>query len=204
MGVESLEDQMVAAVRKNNPFAVSREAIQLLRRHKIISLVNIIYGLEDETAGALARKFRKILTLDPDILNAVYLTPHFWTKDGRATDPAEVIQPDLARWTYRNQVIAAPRLSPEALFLGVKMTEGLFHLRPWALKRLLWGNGRRVRRILRASLTVGIRVVLAEIAEFLFQTRFAPRGSLQQLPGVTTGPHAINQFIPHPEVVVKL
>ncbi|MCI0649608.1 MAG: B12-binding domain-containing radical SAM protein [Chloroflexi bacterium] len=197
MGVESLEDEVVAAVRKNNPFAVSREAMRRLRQHKIISLVNIIYGLEDETAGTLARKFRKILALDPDILNAVYLTPHFWTKDGRSTDPAEVIQLDLTRWTYRNQVIAAPRLSPGVLFLGVKTTEALFHLRPWALIRLFWGSDRRVRRILRASLTVGIRVVLAEIAEFLFQTRFAPRGSLQQLPGVAAGLQAAGQSIHH-------
>jgi anaerobic magnesium-protoporphyrin IX monomethyl ester cyclase len=182
MGVESLEDEVVSAVRKNNPFAVSCEAVRLLREHQIISLVNIIYGLEDETAGTLARKFRKILVLNPDILNAVYLTPHFWTKDGRATDPAALIQPELFHWTYRNQVIAAPHLSPAALFGGVKATEALFHLRPQAIRRLFWGNDRRVRGILRASLAVGVRVVLAEMVEFLFQTRFVPQGTLERLP----------------------
>lgn len=166
MGVESLEDAVVAAVRKDNPYAVSRQAVRLLRQHKIISLVNIIYGLEDETAATLRAKRRKLAALDPDILNAVYITPHHWTADGKNADPALVIQPDQALWTYRNQVLAAPALSPSQLFWGVKRTEALFHLRLRALRRLVAGGDRRVRRILRSSLAVGARVVLAEIAEF--------------------------------------
>ncbi len=136
MGVESLEDGVVESIRKNNPFAVSRRAVRLLRAHKIISLVNIIYGLEDESVRTVATKFRKMFELDADILNAVYLTPHFWTAAGRDTDPGAVIQLDQARWTYRNQVIATPHLSPAALFWSVKVTEALFHLRPRALARL--------------------------------------------------------------------
>ena len=183
MGVETLNDAVATAIRKNNPFAVSREAVRLLRQHKIISLTNIIYGLEDETVGTLLTKFRQLCQLDSDILNAVYLTPHFWTADGRATDPHDIIQTDMSRWTYRNQVIAIPRLAPWLLFAGVKLTEGLFHLRPRALKRLFWGSDRRVRRILRSSLAVGVRVVLAEVAQFLFATEFSPRGALDRIPG---------------------
>jgi hypothetical protein len=40
-----------------------------------------------------------------------------------------------------------------------------------------------VRRIRRASLAVGIRVVLAELGEFLFDTTFSPRGTLDRIPG---------------------
>jgi anaerobic magnesium-protoporphyrin IX monomethyl ester cyclase len=183
MGVESLDDAVVAAVRKNNSFGISRNAVRLLRKHNIISLVNIIYGLEDERWGTLLAKFKKLLILNPDILNAVYLTPHFWTAAGKATDARAIIQPDLARWTYRNQVIAAPHLTPAELFLGVKLTEALFHLRPQALARLVAGGDQRTRRILRASLVVGAKVIAAESAEFLWATQFAARGNLQQLPG---------------------
>ncbi len=35
MGVESLEDEVVTSVRKNNPYHVSRRAVQLLRQNKI-------------------------------------------------------------------------------------------------------------------------------------------------------------------------
>ena len=183
MGVESLEDEVIDQIRKNNPYKISHEAVHLLKQHHIISLVNIIYGLESETLFTLKQKFTKLLELDADILNAVYLTPHFWTKDGRQTDPHQIIQTDMSKWTYRNQVIATPALSPIGLFLGVKLTEALFHLRPVSLKRLFWGSDRRVRRILRASMWVGIRVVLAEIAEFAFATRFSAYGTMHKLPG---------------------
>jgi anaerobic magnesium-protoporphyrin IX monomethyl ester cyclase len=170
--VESLEDGVVAAVRKNNSYAISKQAVTLLRRHRIISLVNIIYGLEDESFARVRHKFRRLLELDPDILNAVYLTPHFWMPAGRDADPCTIIQSDQRLWTYRNQVIATPHLSPWQLSWSVKITEGLFHLRPRAILRLFRGGDWKVRRILRASLLVGIRVVLVEIAEFHFRTRF--------------------------------
>ena len=61
MGVETLNDAVATAIRKNNPFAVSREAVRLLRQHKIISLTNIIYGLEDETVGHTAHQVSPVV-----------------------------------------------------------------------------------------------------------------------------------------------
>jgi anaerobic magnesium-protoporphyrin IX monomethyl ester cyclase len=115
----------------------------------------------------------------------MYLTPHFWTAQGKATDPYQVIQTDQDKWSYRNQVLATRYLKPLELFLGVKLTEVLFHLRPKALKRLVIGNDTRYLQIMRHSMWVGIRVVLAEIFEFFFQTKFSPRGNMNVLHGVS-------------------
>jgi anaerobic magnesium-protoporphyrin IX monomethyl ester cyclase len=93
MGVEALDDEVVRSVRKNNPYEISRAAVAALRRNGIISLVNIIYGLEDETARTMLAKLRGVFRLDPDVLNAVYLTPHFWTEQGRGVDAGDVVQP---------------------------------------------------------------------------------------------------------------
>src|SRR5262249_7440786 len=158
----------------------------LLRRYGIVSLVNIIYGLEDECFATVRRTLRRLLELDADVLNAVYLTPHSWTPAGRAARAAQVIQPDQARFTYRNQVLATPRLSPWQLFLSVKVTEALFHLRPRSLVRLFAGTDRRFRQVFRSYLTAGFRVVLGEVGEFLFQTRFVRQGSLSHIPGYPT------------------
>jgi anaerobic magnesium-protoporphyrin IX monomethyl ester cyclase len=191
-GVEALEDNLIQNIRKNNPFSVSREAVRVLRENRILSLVNIIYGLQQESWTTILRRFRKLLELDADIVNAEYLTPHFWTADGRATRPEEIIQTDLAKWTYRNQVIATPSLSPLALFLGVKLTEALFHLRPRGLWRLVRGMDRVYLGILRQSFVIGIRVFLAEIHEFFWQTKFSKRGSLERIPGSETSLPVIN------------
>jgi anaerobic magnesium-protoporphyrin IX monomethyl ester cyclase len=185
MGIESLNDQVIASVRKNNPYAISKEAVRLLRQNNIISLMNIIYGLEEESWGTVLDKFKGMLEMDGDILNAMYLTPHFWTAQGRGTDPLTIIQTDLAKWTYRNQVIANPRLKPIELFLSVKLTEAAFHLRPKALLRLLIGKDKRYLKIMRRSILAGLRVVLAEIFEFTWETKFSPQGSLKYLPDST-------------------
>jgi anaerobic magnesium-protoporphyrin IX monomethyl ester cyclase len=183
MGVESLDDAVIGGIRKNNPYEISKEAVRALRRHGIVSLVNIMYGLEEECVATLLRTFRRLLELDADVLNAVYITPHFWTPAGRAACPEQAIQADQSLYTYRNQVLHAPRLAPWQLFLGVKMTEALYHLRPRALLRPLFDADRRFRRIMRSYLAAGARVVLAELAEFLCRTRFEPPGSLASIPG---------------------
>jgi anaerobic magnesium-protoporphyrin IX monomethyl ester cyclase len=191
MGIETLNDDVVTSIRKNNPFEISKEAVRLLRESHIISLTNIIYGLEEESWKTIFEKFKGLLKLDSDILNAMYLTPHFWTAQGKSTDPYQVIQPDLNKWSYRNQVLATPALKPFELFLGVKLTEILFHLRPKALKRLLIGNDKRYLQIMRYSMWVGIKVILAEIFEFFFQTRFSSQGSVKSLIGTTPSPMTV-------------
>ena len=94
----------------------------------------------------------------------------------------------MDKWSYRNQVLATRNLPPIGLLAGVKLTETLFHIRPAALRRLLFGEDRRYLQIMRHSMWVGIKVILAEIFEFFFDTNFAPRGSLRALYGVTSTP----------------
>jgi len=183
MGIESLDDPTVASVGKNNPFEVSRRAVALLRENRIVSFANIIYGLEDETPATLRRTYRRLLELDPDFLNACYLTPHSWTPAGRAADPGTVIEEDLSRYTYRNQVIDTPRLEPWKLFAAVKLSEALYHLRPRSLARLLAGGDRFFRRVSRSLLAAGVRTCAAETAEFLFRTRLVRTGALSRVPG---------------------
>jgi len=186
MGVESLKDEVIVNIRKNNPFAVSKEAVRLLRQYNILSLTNIIYGLEDESWKTIREKFVNLLEMDSDILNACYIMPHFWTSQGRAVKSDNIIQSDLSKWSYRNQIIATPYLKPFELFLGVKLTEALYHLRPKALKRILFSNDKNFRKIFHSSIWAGIRVILAEIFEFFFETKFSPQGSVKKLPGLET------------------
>ena len=188
MGVESLKDSVITDIRKNNPFEISKEAVRLLRENDIVSLTNIIYGLEEESWKTIFEKFQGLLEMDSDILNAMYLTPHFWTAQGKATEPYAIIQTDQDKWSYRNQVLATRHLPPVGLFLSVKLTEIFFHLRPRALRRLLFAKDKRYLQIMRHSMWVGIKVILAEIVEFFFQTKFSPQGSMTALYEVSTDP----------------
>jgi anaerobic magnesium-protoporphyrin IX monomethyl ester cyclase len=184
MGIETLKDDVVTNIRKNNPFEISKQAVRLLRENNIVSPTNIIYGLEEESWKTIFEKFKGLLELDSDILNAMYLTPHFWTAQGKATQAYDVIQIDQDKWSYRNQVLATRHLPPLGLFLGVKLTEIFFHLRPKALRRLFFASDERYLQIMRHSMWVGIKVVLAEIFEFFFETKFSPQGSMSVLHGM--------------------
>jgi anaerobic magnesium-protoporphyrin IX monomethyl ester cyclase len=186
MGVESMKDSVITNIRKNNPFEISKEAVRLLRQNNILSLTNIIYGLEQESWKTIREKFKNLLEMDSDILNACYIMPHFWTAQGKSVKPYDVIQSDLDKWSYRNQVVATPYLRPFELFLGVKLTEALYHLRPKALRRIFFCKDIRYRRIMRSSMWAGIRVIVIEIYEFLFKTKFISRGSLAKMPGLET------------------
>ncbi|HAV76591.1 MAG TPA: hypothetical protein DCX53_04475, partial [Anaerolineae bacterium] len=97
--------------------------------------------------------------------------------------PSEIIQSDLDKWSYRNQVVATPYLTPFELFLGVKLTEALHHLRPKAWKRIIFAKDKRYRQIMIFSMWAGIKVVIAEVIEYAFRTDFVQRGSLKHLPG---------------------
>jgi anaerobic magnesium-protoporphyrin IX monomethyl ester cyclase len=183
MGVESLKDSVIEGIRKNNPFTISKQAVRLLRENHILSLTNIIYGLEEESWGTIFEKFRNLLVMDSDILNAVYLMPHFWTIDGKRTDTSKIIQKDLSKWSYRNQVLAVEKMSPLALFLGIKLTEALFHLRPRSIRRMIFPGETNYGRIYRRSITAGLGVFLAEIFEFILDVRFSRLGATQKIPG---------------------
>ncbi|HVR83889.1 MAG TPA: radical SAM protein [Planctomycetota bacterium] len=182
LGIETLDDPTIEKIGKNNPRGVSRAACRLLRQNQIVSFVNVIYGLQDETPATLRETFRGLLEIDPDIVNACYLTPHSWTPAGRRTRPDQIVQPDLERFTYRNPVVHTPGLSTRELFLGVKLTEALFHLRPRGVARL-WTSRDRFRRIFRSFMGSGFRVFLAEIGEFLFGTEWVSPGTLERIPG---------------------
>jgi len=187
MGIESLKDSVISDVRKNNPFVVSKEAVRLLRENHILSLTNLIYGLEEESWRTLFEKFKGLLELDSDILNAVYLMPHFWTLDGRKNDSSKIIQKDLSKWSYRNQIIAVDALSPFQLFLGVKLTEAIFHLRLRSLLRLVASPDKNYLKIFRHSIWAGIKVWVAEVIEYITQVRFSPRGTTERIPGQPDG-----------------
>ena len=88
-------------------------------------------------------------------------------------------------------MLATRNLPPIGLFIGVKITEIFFHLRPKALRRLLFAKDKRYLQIMRHSMWVGMKVILAEIFEFFFQTKFSPQGSMRVLYGAEPNPSVI-------------
>jgi anaerobic magnesium-protoporphyrin IX monomethyl ester cyclase len=169
MGIESTDDAVLEAVNKHSDTLTDYHACQLLRRHGIFSIIGHIVGLGDETTADFRRARRVLAKYDGDYLNAMYVTPHSWTRFAAEQAWRGVVQTDQRKWDYRHQVLAQRTMRPGRLFAHVKWLEMCFHLRPRRLWRLL-RSGRMSRRQMLWCQWHTFKVWLAEIAEFLFAT----------------------------------
>jgi anaerobic magnesium-protoporphyrin IX monomethyl ester cyclase len=181
MGVESDDDEVVAGFGKTS-YQMAYEAVRLLRRNKILACVNVIYGLEDESWRTIWRKYRRLRKMNPDFVNATYLTPHFWTPMGSKVPIDKLIQPDLSKWGYRHQIVDTPNLTPRQLFIGVKATEFFLHLRPRHLLKFLFSIDKPTGRMFRRALWQALIVWLVEIFSDHPKVKFLSPGEIEKFP----------------------
>ncbi len=137
MGVETVTDATLSRIHKGMSVDDAYQAVRLLRAHGILSIVDYIFGLEEETPRTIWRGLRGLQRYDGDFLNALYITPHAWTPLGHELQGAPLVEPDVAKWDYRHQVLAVKRFSPTQLFLAVKLVELIYSLAPRRLARIL-------------------------------------------------------------------
>jgi anaerobic magnesium-protoporphyrin IX monomethyl ester cyclase len=171
MGIETVTEDNLTKIRKGSSVEDGYMAVQLLRQNNIMSVVDYIFGIEDETPRTMWRGLRGLLRYGGDFVNALYMTPHAWTPFGRDTKPEAIVEHDLWKWDYRHQIIGVKHLTPTQLFIGVKLAELLYHLHPRRLWRILTVPDRRLRRQLRVTFWNTSAVFLYELYEH-FSNRF--------------------------------
>lgn len=165
MGVETVTDKTLGRIHKGMSVDDAYQAVRLLRAHGILSIVDYIFGLEEETPRTLWRGLRGLQRYDGDYVNALYITPHSWTPLGYELQGAPLVERDVAKWDYRHQVLAVKHLTPSQLFVGVKLVELIYSLSPRRLARILTAPEPHLRRQLRFSLRHTSAVFLAELIE---------------------------------------
>lgn len=170
MGIETTDPDTLAAIRKGSTARDDQQAVALLRRHGILSMLGHIVGFEEERFRDYRHAIRQVAAYDPDLLNAMYVTPHRWSDWAAENGERRVIQEDGSRWDYRHQLLSTRHLAPWQVFGLVKLMEVVIHLRPRALLRVLAHPDRALRAHLRWCFRHSLRVWVAEVAEFLWRT----------------------------------
>lgn len=184
MGMETTDAETQALIRKGSTVAKDREAVRLLREHDILSMMGHIVGFEEETDRDHWAALKQILFYDPDLLNAMYVTPHRWTPFYAEIAGRGAIQPDLSKWDYRHQVLSTPHIPAWRVFLWVKLTELVVSARPRALRRILAHRDRSIRSALRWCFRNSAFVWLDEIVDFVFRDkRLAVPAPLREVRG---------------------
>ena len=179
MGVDTTEPRLQRKVRKHSTVAADRRAAHLLRKNGVFAMLGHIVGFEDDTWLTHWRTLRSLLRYDADFLNAMYVTPHSWTEFAHESAHRCVIQPNLIKWDYRHQVLGEKHLRPWQVFLAVKLTELVFHIRPARWAAFFSGSRFQQRQLLWCLWHTGL-VWLGEIASF-FMTRTLPLAQASRL-----------------------
>lgn len=184
IGMENTDDATLAKVKKGSVTMTDREAIKLLRRHGILSLMTCVFGFNEERDRDYFRIFRQLLAYDPDQIITLFVTPHRWTPFFAEEKDRNVIQLDQSRWDYKHQVLANRHMPAWRAFVWVKLIEVMIQARPKALVRTYLHPDPAARYGMRWYARIGKKVWLSEIWEFVTRTRHVKAGpSLAQFWG---------------------
>lgn len=171
LGIESTDEATLQRIRKGSTEATDREAIRLLRQHGIISMAAWVTGFAQETDRDYWRTLRQILAYDPDQIQSLYATPHWWTAFGRQESVRRIVQPNLRLWDYKHQVLESENVPNWRVLLWMKFIEAVAQLRPVSLWRMWFHPDAGFRAAMRWYYRIGRRVWPYELWHWLFTDR---------------------------------
>jgi anaerobic magnesium-protoporphyrin IX monomethyl ester cyclase len=147
-----------------------------MRQHGIISMAAWVAGFAQETDADYWRTLRQLISYDPDQVQALYATPHSWTPFAVQEGEHRVVQTDMSRWDYKHQVLESSNVPNWRVLLWVKFIEAMCQLRPRSLFRVLAHPDPLLRAGMRWYSSIGKRVWVYEIWQWLFHDRRTDRG----------------------------
>jgi len=150
-----------------------RRAIQLLRKHDILSMATYVVGFGEETFKDFYYGLKQLLSYDPDQVQLLYVTPHKWTPYFEDVKEKNIIQNDQSKWDYKHQIMETPQLKPWMVILFVKSIEVIMQARPKAINRWLFHRDRKLRKAMFWYNNIGKRVWFYELYEFFFKTKLS-------------------------------
>lgn len=176
LGIESYDEKTLLKIHKGGSTAKDREAIQLLRKHNILSMATYVVGFEEETDRDYWQGLKQLISYDPDQIQMLYVTPHRWTPYFRDVADRRIIQTDRRKWDYKHQVLATKHVPAWRILVWVKIIEAIMQLRPQSLWRVITHRDHSIRAAMRWYYQIGRRVWFYEIWNFVFRDNMRKDG----------------------------
>ncbi len=173
LGIENYDEVVLEKIKKAGTISKDKEAIQLLRKHGILSMATYVVGFGEEKTRDFYNSLKQLLSYDPDQVQLLYVTPHKWTPYFEDVKDKEIILTDQRKWDYKHQVISTRYLPPWLVIMYVKLIEIIMQTRPKAVYRLFFHKEARLRSAMRWYTRIGRRVWFWELYQFFFVTRLS-------------------------------
>lgn len=171
LGIENYDENVLDKIKKDGSIADDKKAIQLLRKHDILSMATYVTGFGDETWKDFYLNLKHLIQYDPDQIQLLYATPHQWTPYYDEVKDRIIIQPDQRKWDYKHQILKTINLKPWQIIFLVKLTEILLQIRPKAIKRLFFHRDKKLRAAMRWYTQIGRKVWFFEWFQFIFHDK---------------------------------
>lgn len=169
LGIENYNESILANIKKAASTVEDKRAIELLRKHDILSMATYVIGFGEEKISDFYNSLRQLLSYDPDQVQLVYATPHKWTPYFKEIEDKNIIQLDQSLWDYKHQVIETSNIKPWLVIILVKLIEVIMQTRPKAIKRWLFHKDKRLRKAMYWYNNIGKRVFVFELFHFFFK-----------------------------------
>ena len=168
LGIENYDEVILEKIKKAGSAVKDKKAIELLRKHNILSMATYVVGFGEENTRDFFNSLKQLLAYDPDQVQLLYVTPHKWTPYFKQIENKKIIQLDQRYWDYKHQILETPHLKPWKVILLVKLIEVVMQVRPKAIKRWLFHKDKRLRKAMFWYNNIGKRVWFFELFQFFF------------------------------------
>lgn len=173
LGIENYDETILEKIKKAGSISKDKKAIELLRKHNILSMATYVVGFGDETSLDFYRSLKQLLLYDPDQIQILYVTPHKWTPYFKEIANKKIIQLDQTLWDYKHQIMETTNLKPWVVILYVKAMEVIMQARPKAIGRWLFHEDKGLRKAMFWYNNIGKRVWIFELYQFFFKEKRA-------------------------------
>lgn len=171
LGIENYDEVILEKIKKAGSKVKDKRAIELLRKHDILSMATYVVGFGEERTIDFYNSLKQLLAYDPDQVQLLYVTPHKWTPYFKDVEKKRIIQLDQSLWDYKHQIMETPNLRPWKVIVLVKMIEVVMQVRPKAIKRWLFHKDKRLRKAMFWYNNIGKRVWFFELYQFFFKNK---------------------------------
>ena len=76
LGLESMDPSAIRFIKKATSIEINREAMRLVKKHRMGVNALFIIGLPDDTKESLRNSYRNLLSMKPDTLYCQFITPY--------------------------------------------------------------------------------------------------------------------------------